>query len=115
MQNVIGNARAMFHLACVASDNGTPQQTKKTMQTTQLNAKQFPLFFAESGETLIVSDKVEHVDKFAAKHVSMTRGKIYSAEPITFEMGEGFANIAHDECAALVNLIGMPKNTKWIA
>jgi len=28
LQNVIGNARAMFHLACVASDNGTTNQTK---------------------------------------------------------------------------------------
>ncbi len=85
------------------------------MQTTQLDAKLFPLFFAKSGETLIVSDKVEHVDKFAAKHVNMTKGKIYSAEPITFEIGEEYADIAHDECTAIINLIGMPKNTKWIS
>ena len=84
------------------------------MQITQLDAKLFPLFFAKSGHTLIVSDKVEHVDKFAAKHVNMTRGKIYSAEPITFEIGEKYADIAHDECTAIINLIGMPKNTKWI-
>jgi hypothetical protein len=45
----------------------------------------------------------------------MTRGKIYSAEPITFEIGEEYADIAHDECTALINLIGMPKNTKWTA
>jgi hypothetical protein len=95
-----------------------PNQTKPNqtaMQTTQLNAKLFPLFYAKSGHTFIVSDKVEHVDKFAAKHVNMTRGKIYSVKPITFEIGEEYADIAHDECTALINLIGMPKNTKWTA
>jgi hypothetical protein len=84
------------------------------MQVTQLDAKLYPLFFAKSGQTLIVSDKIEHVDRFAAKHVNMARGKIYSAEPIVFEDGEEFI-FAHPECTALLNLIGMPKNTKWIA
>jgi hypothetical protein len=84
------------------------------MQTTQLDAKLFPLFFAKSGKTLIVSGKVEHVNKFAAKHVNMTRGKVYSAAPITFEDGEEFS-FGHADCDALINLIGMPKNTKWIA
>jgi len=85
------------------------------MQVTQLDAKLYPLFYAKSGHILIVSDKVEHIDKFAAKHVNLVRGKIYSAEPITFEIGEEYADIAHDECTALINLIGTPKNTKWIA
>ena len=85
------------------------------MNTTLLDATLFPLFYAKSGLTLLVSDKVEHVNKFAAKHVNMAMGKIYSADPITFEMGEEFADIAHAECTALINLIGMPSNAKWIA
>ncbi len=83
------------------------------MQITQLDANLFPLFYAKSGHTLIVSDKIEHIDKIASRHVNMTRGKIYSVEPVTFEMGEEFGD-AHDDCTALINLIGMPKRTKWI-
>jgi hypothetical protein len=92
-----------------------PTRTNQNqMQVTQLDAKLFPLFFAKSGQTLIVSDKVEHTDKFAAKHVNMTRGKVYSTSPITFEMGEEYADIAHGECTALINLIDTPTSTKWI-